>query len=140
MKKYKNYILESYDDYDKLNISDEFITNYYQANEYPEEDKFSLKYSTYVESIEDNLSLQTQVFNYDNKNSIYLFNIIDDINKLTESYLFQKSYITTSAKLGDEDDIFNTILDLKRKYILNQTIQKEYYKYMDQITALDFNI
>jgi hypothetical protein len=141
MKKYLTYILESYKNYNNLDIPEQYIEDFYTSLGITNNDDFHIKYETYVETMDTNITLQFQLFKYNHKNVISLFNIINDANELTKSYEFQKEYIINILKSTENNiSIISLLLKIKNKFGLNPIIIKEYDKYMSSIIASDYNI
>ena len=111
---------------------------------------YNFKLEYYLGEICCDENAQNKVLEYDSKNAIYLFDIMNDNYYNGGTYYFQQMYIDEMKKENVEDyeneeewkneelpDILN---DLDKKFSLNSKIKKKYFKYTKKIASRDFNL
>lgn len=142
---------ELYSESDLKENGYKYVENYVDDDEikdwfYDNED-YDYKCEWISEQIENDLDLQKKILEEDPKNSIELFDIIDEDRKnICGEYDFQKAYMdTTIENYTDEDGIYEdgVAKELKKlydKFGLDSDIEEEYEEYSFYVKAEKFNI
>jgi len=137
---------EGYYDYLKGYIDHEKLEEWYKENESPDH-----KREYYLSDLADDGALAEEIFNYANSNALILFELIED----NDSYIaktedFQDAYINELKKRDVEDfdteeewakeEMPGILLELEKKFGLNEKIRKKYGKYGSKVSARQFNL
>ena len=107
----------------------------------------------YKDNIVNDKDLQEEIFKYDKKNAIYLFDILDDNSDLGFEEDFQRLFIEQSLEQEQEDaendevkqeikkdELPNILLKVDDKFELIDILKNEYREYTHLISLKNFDI
>jgi len=129
----------------KWYIDTDELNKYYKDNE-----NYDYKLDFYLGNIGSDEDIQNKVLEYDNKNAIYLFDIMDKKFYNGRSEYFQQMYIDEMKKENSEDyenetewaneEMPGIMKDLYDKFGLDEDVKRKYLKYTKQVVASEFNL
>jgi len=137
---------EGYYDFIKGYIDHKELEEWYKDNESPD-----YKREFYLSDLANDTALAEEIFNYDNSNALILFELIEDESSyIAKTHDFQDAYIDAIKKRDVDgfdteeewakEEMPDILLEIEKKFGLDENIRKKYSKYASRVSARQFNL